>query len=62
MAKKLPATLYVKTEEDRDASWFVADESHEPLVDMNEKIKIGVYKLTEMYECEGIVSTKKVTK
>lgn len=62
MPKKLPKTLYVKIHTENNDSWFNADESLNSLVEMSEKIKIGVYKLVEIHEAEGVVSTKKISK
>lgn len=52
---KLPATLYVKTEQDGKISYFVADEDPHNLVEMGQKVKIGVYKLTKTQTGKGVV-------
>lgn len=59
MAKKLPATLYVKIEKDSANEYFVADPDAYNLVEMGQKIKIGVYKLVETNTAEGIAKLTK---
>jgi hypothetical protein len=51
---KLPVTLYVKAEEDGSTQYLVADGDAAALVEMGEKIKIGVYKLVEITTAEGV--------
>ncbi len=60
MAKKLlPATLYVKSEKDGSTEYFAADGDAASLVEMGQKIKIGVYKLVEVKIAEGVASFTK---
>lgn len=56
MAKALPKMLYVKTEKDGRTEYFVADNSPHVLVEMGEKVKIGVYQLVETNDYEGVAS------
>jgi hypothetical protein len=51
---KLPATLYVKSENDGSTEYLVADGDPAALVEMGEKIKIGVYKLVMVTAAEGV--------
>jgi len=60
MVKKLPATIYVKTETDSGTTYLVADADAHGLVMMGEKLKIGVYKLVEVQMAEGIAKLTKV--
>ena len=59
MAKALPKTLYVKSEKDGSTEYFVADAEAAALVEMGQRIKIGVYKLVETNEAEGVASFKR---
>lgn len=59
---KLPKTLYVKIESDKDATYFVCEEDASGLVEMGQKIKIGVYELVETKNAEGIANFSKSTK
>ena len=59
MAKALPKTLYVKIEKDSTTEYFVADADAYSLVEMGQKIKIGVYKLIETNVAEGIAKLTK---
>jgi hypothetical protein len=58
--KTLPKKLYVKVEQDGDISYFVADAAIDPLVEMNDRVKVGVYELVETYICTGEVKKKKI--
>jgi len=60
MVKKLPATIYVKTETNSGTTYLVADADAHSLVTMGEKLKIGVYKLVEIQTAEGIAKLTKV--
>jgi hypothetical protein len=57
MAKKFPAKLFVKIEEDGKTLYFVPADSLNELADMNETIKIGVYQLVETVFAETVVKT-----
>ncbi len=54
--KAFPKRLYVKRKYDDE--YFVADPNAVFLVDMGEKVTIGVYELVETHVAEGIVSIK----
>lgn len=62
MAKTLPKTLYVKIDKDGSTAYFVADADAYSLVEMGQKIKIGVYKLAETNLAEGVAKLTKLTK
>lgn len=57
---KLPKTLFVKMEKEGDTTYPVADTSLVGLAEMGEKLKIGVYTLTETIEAEGVVSRRRL--
>lgn len=57
---KLPATIFVKHEKDGDLSYLVADANVTSLVEMGEKLKVGVYRLVETREITGVVSSRKL--
>lgn len=57
--KKLPNTLYVKIEKDSGTEYFVADDEAAALVEMGQKIKIGVYELVETKTAQGVASFSK---
>lgn len=50
---QLPKKLFVKIERG-DSDYFVADTNVVALVQMGEKIKIGVYQLVEITQAEGV--------
>jgi len=52
--KAFPETIYVKTESDSGNVYFVADDDPHSLVEMGEKIKIGIYQLVETQTAEGV--------
>lgn len=54
---KFPYKLYVKTEDDGDISYFVADAELLGLVNTGEVTKIGVYQLVETLSAEAVVKT-----
>ena len=56
--KKLPKTLYVKIEKESSTEYFVADAEAAALVEMGQKIRIGVYELVETKTAEGVASFK----
>jgi len=56
---KLPATIYVKSEKDGSSEYLVADGEAASLVEMGQKLKIGVYKLVEVKTAEGVASFSK---
>lgn len=45
MAKKFPDRLFVKREQDGDASWFLADEDEYELTEHGGTVTIAEYKL-----------------
>ena len=53
--RKLKLCGVMKVEQDGATSYFVAYQSIEALVDMGDKIKIGVYKLVETKTAVGVV-------
>jgi hypothetical protein len=57
MAKRFPAKLFVKIEQDGDTSYFVPASSVDELAEMGETVKIGVYQLAETTYVETIVKT-----
>jgi hypothetical protein len=58
--KKLPKTLYVKIEPDKDCDgYFVADANAYGLASPGETIKIGTYKLVEVNEAKMMVDLRK---
>lgn len=58
MAKQLPKALYAKIADGGTGPDYVlADDNITSLVEMGEKVKIGVYKLVGFEEAEGVVST-----
>jgi len=58
---KLPKTIYVKVVKENDAEYFVADNSVSNLVlEVGDKIKVGVYELVETLQAEAILETKTV--
>jgi hypothetical protein len=56
---KLPEDIFVKIEQDRDTTYPVADTEITNLVIMGETVKVGLYKLVEIFNCTGEV--KRVT-
>jgi hypothetical protein len=54
MAKALPKKLFVKVEKEGSTEYFVADADAANLIEMGEKIKIGVYQLVEVQTAEGV--------
>jgi hypothetical protein len=59
MTKALPKTLFVKTEKDHGTEYFVADTSAHVLVEMGQRVKIGVYQLVEINNYEGVATKLK---
>lgn len=59
---KLPKTIYVKVVKENDnTEYFVADDSVKNLVlEIGDKIKVGVYELVETLQAEGILETKEL--
>lgn len=62
MAKRFPAKLFVKIEEDGDTSYFVADGNLDALAEMAQTIKIGVYQLVETTFAETVIKTSGTVK
>jgi len=58
---KFPKSLCVKIEADENAGteYFVAAEDIDGLVEMGEKIPVGVYKLIEIKTVEGVAQVSK---
>lgn len=58
---KFPKTLCVKIETDASAGndYFVATEDIDGMVEMGEKILVGVYKLIELKTVEGVAQVNK---
>jgi hypothetical protein len=58
---KFPKTLCVKIETDANAGndYFIASEDIDGMVEMGEKILVGVYKLTELKTVEGVAQVNK---
>lgn len=56
--QKLPKAIFVAIKMDGNEPYFIADNNECELVDMGEKQKIGVYKLVETREIEGVVKQK----
>lgn len=57
--KALPKALYAKIADGgAGPDYILADADMSALVEMGEKVKIGVYKLVGFEEAEGVVSTK----
>lgn len=59
MSKKLPAMIYVKIDSDIDDEYLVAGVDASRLVEMGQKLKLGVYKLIEIQTAEGIAKLTK---
>jgi len=59
MTKALPKIIYVKTEKINDAEYLVADAEAFALVEMGQKVRIGVYQLVETQTAEGIAKLTK---
>lgn len=59
MSKKLPAMIYVKIDSDIDDEYLVANVDARRLVEMGQKLKLGVYKLIEIQTAEGIAKLTK---
>lgn len=60
MAKnRLPKRLYARIAKDGDVSYFIADDNPAALVEMGERIMIGIYQLVEMTSAEGVLSMGK---
>jgi hypothetical protein len=59
MSKKLPAMIYVKIDSDIDDEYLVANVDASRLVEMGQKLKLGVYKLIEIQTAEGIAKLTK---
>lgn len=56
MAKKLPQTIYVKRESDRDAEWLSAfDSCEDGVVNVGDVETVGVYELKERIVLKGVV-------
>ena len=61
-AKRFPAKLFVKIEEDGDNSYFVPGGNLIELAEMGETVKVGVYQLVETTFAETIVKTSGTVK
>ena len=59
MPKALPKKLFVKIEKDSNTEYFIADADAASLVEMGQKIKIGVYQLVEITNAEGVAKLGK---
>lgn len=59
---KLPKTLYVKIMKE-DEEYFVADKTLDGivLVDMGDKVTVGIYNLVETIKAEAVVKTETVS-
>jgi len=63
MAKAFPKTLYMKIENGGSGpDYFNAYEDVIDAAEMGEKIKVGVYVLSETQEVKGVVVTNTITK
>lgn len=58
----LPKTIYVKTETAEGTKYLVADADAYSLVEMGQKIKLGVYKLVEVHDAEGVAKLTKASR
>jgi hypothetical protein len=54
---KLPKEIFVKIEQDRDTEYPVADTEIANLVTMGDRVKVGLYKLVDTYDCIGEVKS-----
>lgn len=60
---KMPTTLYAKIEDGGTGPDYInASPEMMALVEMGEKVKIGVYRLVGLTEAEGTITTKTVKK
>jgi hypothetical protein len=57
MAKRFPAKLFVKIEQDGDNSYFMSGTTLLELAEMGETIRIGVYQLVETTFAETVIKT-----
>jgi len=56
---KLPKTIYVKIVKEDKTEYFVADDSIRNLIlELGDKVKVGVYELIETIQAEGVLETK----
>lgn len=61
MSKKFPDVLYATHEDpEEDGGYFVADTKETSAAVLGEKTLVGVYKLVEMREVEGVVNSRVV--
>jgi hypothetical protein len=55
MTKQFPKTLFVKVEESTPADYFLADEGLDGMVEVGQRVRIAVYKLSHIDTVEGMV-------
>ena len=55
MTKAFPKKLYVKIDGEKGEEFFLADSDIIGMVDVGQKVKIGVYQLVETTSAEGVV-------
>lgn len=56
--KQFPLTLYVKTEDDGDTFFFLADDTLTNFATVGEKAKVAVYTLERTGTIKGVVDWK----
>lgn len=54
---KLPKNVYIKIDGEGDEQFLHAQANPACLVDMGEKVKIGIYKLVGTQDIEGVFET-----
>lgn len=52
--KALPKVIFVKREQDGDATYLLAGETQRELAEMNERITVGKYQLIETAKVEMV--------
>ncbi len=58
--KTLPTTVYVKIEKDDNADWLNTAKYAEDHAEIGNQNRVGVYKLYEIRDVEGIVQSKAI--
>jgi len=58
MVKKLPAQVLVRWDVDSDEPYLIANERLIDHAEIGQKRKVGIYKLVEVRDVEGVASHK----
>jgi hypothetical protein len=57
---KFPKTLYMRTEDDGNAHYFIAAEDLDDHAVIGEKVKVGIYELVETVRLTTLLETSTV--